>query len=167
MSPDYRSVQFANVMSQVFLLANVHKWLTDYSKSHFWSTCWLFDLNFSTIIYNFIHHSYVHHSGRLRSCSYEEHGERACVFSLVHSRWGCVKLHCDRIVQRVELSECKGSAVTQGRISVKLLFGLRRTTLVGKQCWGGAWWFVSLLTGAFFHWVLNGRKCCLGRECPK
>lgn len=85
-------------------------------------------------------------------------------FSSVHSRCDCVKLRCDRIVQRVELSECKGSAVAQGRISVKLLFGWD-----GQRSWEsateeghedlfvpmGAFFFSS-----FFHRPLNGRKCC-------
>ena len=31
--------------------------------------------------------------------------------------------YCDRIVHHVELSQCKGSGVAQGRISMKLLFG--------------------------------------------
>lgn len=78
------------------------------------------------LTYNFGMQIQAYHSGCLCRCSFEEQWERACVFSFVHSRWGCFKQHCDRIVQRVELSECKSSVLAQGRISAKLLFGWDR-----------------------------------------
>ena len=99
-----------------------------------------------------------------KRCCYEAHGERACVFSWVHSRCRCVELHCDRIAQRVKLSECEGSAVAQGRISVRL----RRD---GQRSWESTgeeghedlfrYWPVPFSIGYSME-----EKCCFGPECP-
>lgn len=105
-------------MPKLFLLANLFKSPTDHSKSHFWLIGY-WPYNLSTEKGQLLDVIQVIYVGAVK----EGHADRTCVFSFMHSRWGCVKLHCDGIVQRVELRECKGSAVAQGRIRVKLLFG--------------------------------------------